>query len=277
MSTTDLKKPRRKRWLRWLNIFLVIYLLAGIAIYFFQDYMFLRPQTLPADTKYAFAAPHRETDVKLDEEYSMNVVQFLTTHDSARGVVLYFHGNMKNIGRYAEYAGLFTRNGYEVWMVDYPGFGKSTGKLTEQKMYDYAEQLYLMASSRFKAGSIVIYGKSLGTGVAAWLAAKKSCKRLILETPYYSFHSLTAHYLPVYPVSKLIKLKLPVYKYISIVNAPVAIFHGTEDNVIPYSNAKKLEADLKATDLFFTIEKGAHNNLGDFPVFRQKLDSLLAN
>ncbi|MBX2923929.1 MAG: alpha/beta fold hydrolase [Chitinophagaceae bacterium] len=274
---TELRKPRRKKWLRWLNIILVVYLLTGIAIYFFQDQLFLRPQKLSPGTKYAFTMPHRETDVQLDKEYSMNVVQFLSTPDSTKGVVLYFHGNMKNIGRYAEYAGLFTHNGYEVWMADYPGFGKSTGRLTEQKMYDYAEQLYLMAASRFKAGNIVIYGKSLGTGVAAWLAAKKSCEQLILETPYYSFHSLAAHYLPVYPVSKLIRLELPVYKYISIINAPVTIFHGTKDNVIPYNNAKKLKEGLKASDHFFTIENGAHNNLADFPVFRQKLDSLLTH
>ncbi|MBX3257499.1 MAG: alpha/beta fold hydrolase [Chitinophagaceae bacterium] len=273
----DIKKAGRKKWLRWLNVILVIYLLTGIAVYFFQDAIFLRPQTLPANTKYAFPMPHREIDVKLDKAYSMNVVQFLTDHDPVKGVVLYFHGNMKNIGRYAEYAGLFTGNGYEVWMVDYPGFGKSTGRLTEQKMYEYAEQLYLMAASRFKANNIVIYGKSLGTGVAAWLAAKKSSKQLILETPYYSFHSLAAHYMPMYPVSKLIRLELPVYKYISIVNAPVAVFHGTEDDVIPYSNAEKLKESLKPADHFFTIENGAHNNLAGFPVFRQKLDSLLAD
>lgn len=274
---TDLRKKRRKRWLRWINIILVIYLLTGIAIYFFQDQIFLRPEILAGDKQYAFNVPHREADVQLDKEYSMNVVQFLTPGDSAKGVVLYFHGNKKNIARYAEYAGLFTNNGYEVWMVDYPGFGKSTGKLTEQKMYDYAEQLYIMAASKFKPAGIVIYGKSLGTGVAAWLASRKSCRHLILETPYYSFHSLAAHYLPVYPVSRLIRLELPVYKYINVVNAPVSIFHGTADNVIPYSNGVKLKADLKPNDLFVTVENGAHNNLVDFPVFRQKLDSLLSN
>ncbi|MGN6436373.1 MAG: alpha/beta hydrolase [Agriterribacter sp.] len=272
---TELKKRRPKRWLRWLNVILVVYLLAGVGAYIFQDKIFLHPEPLPAGGKYGFTKPHREIDVALDKDYNMNVVQFLPAADSAKGVVLYFHGNMKNIARYAVYADLFTVNGYEVWMVDYPGFGKSTGKLTEQKMYDYAEQLYTMAASRFKANQIVVYGKSLGTGVAAWLASKKSCQQLILETPYYSFHSLAAHYMPVYPVTKLIKLELPTNKYVNIINAPVTIFHGTNDDVIPYSNAIKLKKDLKPTDHFFTIENGAHNNLADFPLFRQKLDSLL--
>lgn len=274
---TDLKRPRRKRWLRWLNILLAAYLLIGIAIYFFQDNIFFRPQQLPADTKYAFSMPHAEIDVKLDKDYSMNVVQFFTSNPSPKGVVLYFHGNMKNISRYATYSSLFTNNGYEVWMIDYPGFGKSTGKLTEQKMYDYAEQLYIMAIAKFKPEDIVVYGKSLGTGVAAWLASKKTCKEVILETPYYSFYSLAAHYMPVYPVTKLVKFELPTYKYINIINAPVSIFHGTDDDIIPYNNALQLKKDLKPTDHFFTIEKGEHNNLADLPAFTQKLDSLLVN
>lgn len=254
---------------------LVIYLIGGVALYMLQDYILFHPEALERNEPYGFSAAFRETNVAVGETSNMNIVQFLPPNNPPAGVVLYFHGNRKNIGWYAPYAAGFTKNGYEVWMVDYPGFGKSTGNLTEQKLYDDAEQLYIMALSKFAAEHIIIYGKSLGTGIASWLGAKRTCKRLILETPYYSMTSLVQHYLPVYPAGTLLRYKLPVYKYLSLVNAPVTIFHGTDDNVIPYSNAHRLTTVMHSKDSFITIENGGHNNLNDYPAFHNALDSLL--
>ncbi len=268
---------KKRKWLRWLNIALVIYLLLGIALYILQDRLLFHPEAVPRSKAYGFAAGNREVNVAVDEESNMNIVQFLTKDSVPRGVVLYFHGNRKNISWYAAYASGFTANGYEVWMIDYPGFGKSTGRLTEQKLYDDAAQLYIMAHSAFPANRIIIYGKSLGTGVAAWLAAKRSCKELILETPYYSMTSLVQHYVPIYPVNTLLKYKLPVHTYLNLVNAPVIVFHGTADRVIPYSNARRLTTAMHPKDRFITIENAGHNNLNDYPQFHAALDSILQN
>ena len=268
---------KNKKWLQWLNIAIVVYLLCGIALYLLQDRFLFHPVALKRNSPYHFSAPNREINVAADESSNMNVVQCLTNDSLPKGVVLYFHGNRKNIGWYADYASNFTKNGFEVWMVDYPGFGKSTGRLTEQKLYDDAMQLYIMARSKFPADSIILYGKSLGTGIASWLAARRSCKQLILETPYYSMTSLVQYYLPIYPVNTLLKYKLPVYKYLSLVNAPVTIFHGTEDKVIPYSNAHRLTAAMHSKDRFITIKNAGHNNLNDYPQFHNALDSLLNN
>jgi len=233
------------------------------------------PETRPINKPYDFSAPHREINMAMDEETNINIVQFLTPDSLPRGVVLYFHGNRKNIAWYAPYASNFTKRGYEVWMMDYPGFGKSTGILSEQNLYAEAAQLYIMAHSKFAADRIIIYGKSLGTGIASWLASKRTAQQLILETPYYSMASLAKHYLPIYPVSTLIRYKLPVNKYLELVNAPVTIFHGTGDKVIPYSNAERLKAVIQPKDNFIAIEHGGHNDLNIYALFHEKLDSLL--
>lgn len=268
---------KKTKWLRWLNIILVVYLAGALVIYFFQDYLLFHPQRMAMREKYEFKEPHKEVNVAVNGENNINIVQFMTKDSLPKGVVLYFHGNRKNIGWYAKYANNFTANGYEVWMIDYPGFGKTTGTITEKKLYEGALQLYIMARSYYAPNQIIIYGKSMGTGVAAWLASKKSAKALILETPYYSMTSLAQHYLPVYPVRSLLKYKLPTHTYISLVNAPVFIFHGTADRVIPYSNALRLSEVLHAKDQFITIEKGEHNNLNDFRQFHHALDSILQN
>ena len=70
-------------------------------------------------------------------------------------------------------------------MIDYPGFGKSTGVFSEQLLYDWALTLYKLARAYYSPDSIIIYGKSMGTGIAAQLASIRDCRHLILETPYY--------------------------------------------------------------------------------------------
>lgn len=275
ISVNPRRQTKRKKWFRWLNILLAIYLLGGVAIYFFQDRILFHPEKRDRKTNYNFTVPFKEMNIALDDKYNMNVIRFTPPDSLPKGVVLYFHGNKKNISWYAANAPLFTKNGYEVWMPDYPGYGKSTGDLTESKLYEYAMQLYLMARSKYEADSIVLYGKSLGTGIASWLAAKKSCKQVILESPYYSMTSLAAHYFPIYPVGKLLKYKIPSYEYLSIVNAPITIFHGSADGVIPYSNAQRLKEVLKPTDKFITITGGGHNDLPQSLVFIASLDSLL--
>ena len=223
----------------------------------------------------SFGVPYKEVNLAYSSSANINIIQFPAGGEKIRGTVLYFHGNRKNISWYARHAPGITKAGYEVWMIDYPGYGKSTGKFEEQVLYDYALQVYKLARKKFTADSIIIYGRSLGTGIATQLASKQPAKRLILETPYYSFTSLGAHFFPVYPMDRMIRFKLPTYQYLPEVNMPVHIFHGTNDWTIPYSNAKRLEPLLKKGDEFISVEGASHNNLGAYPLFRHKLDSLL--
>ena len=170
----------------------------------------------------------------------------------------------------------FTRKGYQVLMIDYPGYGKSTGALTEKKLYAWARQVYKIAHKRFAADSIIIYGKSLGTGIAAELASVRGCKRLILETPYYDFPSVVNRFLPVYPVRWMLHYQLPTREYLRDVRAPVTLLHGTRDGVISYKNAEKLSRGFKPGDELITIRGGSHNNLFEYPETLAKLDSLLS-
>lgn len=261
---------------RWIKVLLVIYLLTGIALYFLQDFILFHPTPFARNHQYDFSYIHRDINMRYDSETNLNVIEFKTPDSGSRGVVLYFHGNRKNISWYAQYAPNFTRDGYEVWMLDYPGFGKSTGKFSEQRLYDYALQVYKLARIRFKPNHIIIYGKSMGTGIAAELAAVRDCRRLILETPYYSVESIVSHYIPIYPVNQMLHYHMPTYDYLPLVTAPVTIFHGTKDGVIPYPNAERLKPLMKAEDEFVTITDGEHNNLNSFPLFHAKLDSVLA-
>ena len=269
------KKRLKKAW-KWLQIIALVYVMIGVALYFLQDKFIFHPEKLPADYQYHFDIPFNQVDLAVSKNKNISIVQFTVPDSVRKGVVLYFHGNRRNINRYAKYATSFTRNNYEVWMMDYPGYGKSTGKRSEQILYDDAALFYKMAISKVPAEQIIIYGKSLGTGIAAQLASKKDCRRLILETPYYSMDALAKHYFFIYPVMPMTKYELPTGENFKYIRAPIAIFHGTRDEIIPYKQAKRLVGIKPGTELI-TLEKGRHNNLPDFPLFQQKLDSLLNN
>jgi len=274
-SSLPLMKINYKKVWKWLKIIVIIYILGGIALYFLQDYILFHPVTLKRDHKYDFPEKNKEINIPITENSNLNIVQFFSTDTVTKGVVLYFHGNKKNISWYAKYSPYFTKYGYEVWLIDYPGFGKSTGKLTEQTLYDWANYMYNFARTRFSADSIIIYGKSMGTGIATHLASLQPCKKLILETPYYDYPSVIKHYLPIYPIEWMIHYKISTHDYLEKVIAPITIFQGTDDRLVTYNNAKRLKPFLKAGDEFVTIEGGSHNDLYNFKETIEKLDSLL--
>jgi len=264
-----------KKWWRWLRIVIIIYCVVGIALYYLQDHILFHPVQINPKQPYEFTAPHKELNIPYSASSTINIVQFLVPDSLEKGVVLYFHGNKKNISWYAKFSPYFTKNNYEVWMIDYPGFGKSTGLFSEQQLYDWALTLYKLARATYSPDSIIIYGKSMGTGIAAQLASIRDCRHLILETPYYDMPSIVDNYFPVYPVNKMIHYKFPTWKYLQNVTAPVTVFHGTSDWIIPYRNAKRLKPFLKLTDTFITVDDASHNDLYKFPLVTKKLDSVM--
>ena len=261
-----------RRLKRILVVVALLYIGGGIILYFLQDSLLFHPRPVAKNYNYSFDIPFAELNIPFKND-NLSIVQFKTTV-TKKGLVLFYHGNMKNVEHYAKYPSLFVRNGYDVWMIDYPGFGKTTGKRSEKIIYEQALMMYDLAVKNWSSDSLVIYGKSIGTGIASHVAAKRKCRRLILETPYYSINALARHYFPVYPVVPMTKYTLPIYQDVQEVNAPISFFHGTKDEVVPYRQSIRLKKEKPSIELI-TIEGGKHNNLSDFGLFQGKLDSLL--
>jgi alpha-beta hydrolase superfamily lysophospholipase len=276
MNKYKIKRLNKKKAFRITGIVTIAYAAGGIAMYYLQKTLLLHPRQLPPGYKFKFNFPFIEINIPFGDSDIINLVRFLPEQETPKGVVLYFHGNRDNINRYAKYAANFTRHGYEVWMNDYPGYGKSTGKFTEDNVYAQAAEIYRLARAKFASNKIIVYGKSLGSGIASWLASKKECRHVILETPYYSMSTLLTRYAPIYPARMMSHFKFPAGEYLKKVTAPVTIFHGSKDKVIPHSHASLLRHVLKEQDEFITIDNGSHNNLNDFRLFHDKLDAVLA-
>jgi pimeloyl-ACP methyl ester carboxylesterase len=266
----------RKKWFRIIKVSVLIYCLIGIAIFMLQDYVILRPVKLPHDYNYNFDIPYKELNIAYDTSTNINIIQF-TCHDSVpKGIVLYFHGNRTNIGWYKKFAPYFTKSGYEVWMIDYPGYGKSTGVFSEKLVNEWALIIYKLARAKFPPNQVIIYGKSLGTGVAARLAAVRNCRYLILETPYYSLPDVVGFYAPFYPVNRMVHYKFPTFENLPKVTDPIILIHGTADWMVPYNNSQRLLPLLKPGDKLVTVKGGTHLDLYDYPIVIATIDSLLS-
>lgn len=265
----------KRKILLIIKIMVISYCTIGIVLYYFQEKILFHPKKLPVDHTFNFNTAFEEVQIPINKTDTISMVKFFTPDSVAKGVVLYFHGNMENVEHYGSYVSVFTRNGYEVWMPDYPGFGKSTGERNEKKMYELAWLVQKMAVSKYDPNRIVIYGKSLGTGFAAYAASVLSSKQLILETPYYSIPDMFDHYAFIYPTTAMCTYKIPTWKFLQEVKSPVTIFHGTKDDVIDIGSAEKLKPFLKPADQFIIIKDGKHNDLTGYEIYQRAMDSLL--
>ncbi len=265
---------RKRKLGNILKIIIITYCSIGIALFYLQEKFIFHPEKIDKNYTYIFDTRFKENNIAVNTEDTINVLTFFTDKIK-KGVVLYFHGNRKNVEHYYPQVQHFTSRGYDVCMPDYPGFGKTTGIRTEDKLYQQAMLVYNFVASQYQVDSIVIFGKSLGTCMAAYVASQTTCKKLILETPYYSMTDLFKHYAPIYPVTRMITYKLPLYSFLADVNCKKIIIHGTKDEVIPYKQSYNLKEFFKPGDEFITIEGGKHNGLAASKEFQNMLNKEL--
>lgn len=254
-------------------VLLVLLIIGNLFTYPLQHFFIMQPETLPQDHQYRLNHPFDEVNIPVSHGGNINAIHFKVEHP--KGVVLYFHGNAGSLARWGHLHGDFTGRGYDLLIIDYRGYGKSTGPQNQQILYNDAVAVYEWLNQRFEAEDIIIYGRSMGSAMACYAAANVDAKMLILETPFSSMKNLFYTYYKFMP--KLFVFKYPFHndQYLQQVKYPITIFQGTEDWVVPHSNASQLIPLLKESDTFVTIEGATHNDVGQYPLYQQKMDELL--
>ena len=255
-------------------ILAVLYVVANFVIYFAQERFLFKPEKLPKD--FEFKYPNLEfSEYNLEKEPGVNINGIHFKIDRPKGVVFYLKGNSKSLKGWGKFAIDFTRLGYDVLMVDYRGFGKSTGKRTEDSIKEDLQYVYDKVKEQVDEKYIVVYGRSLGSGFAAKLASTNQPRMLVLESPYYSLAKVTKRYIPFMPVSLILRFPIRTYQWLKYVNCPIKIIHGTNDKLIPFSTAVSLsKVNPKQTRLYSVIG-GGHNNLHTFEEYHRMLEEVL--
>ena len=189
----------------------------------------------------------------------------------------YLHGNAGALDSWGEAAKTYTDMHYDVFMLDYRGYGKSQGNINSQQQFFEDMQLaYDFVKKRYPENKIIVLGYSIGTGAAANVTANNHPRLLILQAPYYSLTDMMRHKYPIIPTF-ILKYKFETNKYLQNCKTPVVIFHGDADMVIYYQSSLKLRALLKPTDTLITLHNQGHNGITDNPDYRNAITEILNN
>ena len=252
------------------------YLMLGTMIYFIQEKFIFLPSRLPENYQYQFHVPFEELFLEANDGAKLNAIRF--TCENPKGVILYFHGNAGNLSRWGEIAMEFTvDHEYDVVVMDYRTYGKSRGDLSEKALHEDGQLFYDYVRQIYREEDIVLYGRSLGTGIVTRLAANNNPHKVILETPYFSLLDIGQRRFPYLPVKWLLKYEFKSFEYVTHISCPVAIFHGTEDEVIPLESGRKLFESIPVSSKeFYLIEGARHNNLAGFEKYRTGVQQFLS-
>lgn len=258
------------------GLFIVLFsVYAGLSlfIYFFQHFFFFRPERLTRSFQYKYPFPFEELDFDMEDGARINAIYFKVPN--SRGVVYYLKGNSKSIKGWGKFAKDFVSNGYDFFMMDYRGFGKSKGKRSQERVFNDSQFIYKWLTQFYPENKIILYGRSWGSGIAARIASWNKPRMLILDSPYFSFYYNTKRYLFFLPLHWILRYDIRTDQYLKSVDCPVHIVHGTNDRLISFSQSEKLHALYPDKIVLHKIEGARHNNLPEFAEFFEILYEIL--
>jgi uncharacterized protein len=237
----------------------------GIAggLYLFQRQLLYRPnKTRPG---LADLAPLGVREVVLTTADGLSLFSWYLPPGTNRPVIAYFHGNGGHIGYRAERLRRFAREGYGVLMAEYRGYAGNPGMPCEAGLYIDAEAaLDFLACERIAPSRLVLWGESLGSGVAVYLAARREVAGVILEAPFTSVAAAAQHHYPFVPAAYLIRDRFDSLSRIGRLRAPLLVLHGERDTIVPVRFGRTLlDAAPEPKEGWFGPEAG-HENLAQF-------------
>lgn len=247
-----------------LQIVLLVYLGLMALIYFRQTSLVFLPKidrnfsATPANIGLGF------TSLKLTTTDGETLDGWLVpanTKRDARGLVIFFHGNAGNIGHRLDYLSMFHDLGLTTLIVDYRGYGRSSGTPSEEGIYLDAAAAWRHATQTLRVPStrIVLFGESLGGGVATQLASEYRPGALVLASTFTSVPDIGADLYPFFPIRLLARIRYETLERLPLIACPVLVIHSRNDDVIAFKHGQRLFDAARSPKQFLEIE-GGHND-----------------
>ncbi len=235
-----------------------VYLTFAGFLFIFQSHYIYYPERVLSVTPHSIGLQFES--VSFETTDGVQLSGWFVPSESARGVILFCHGNAGNISHRLDSIQIFHQLGLDVFIFDYRGYGQSEGKPTEQGTYKDAEAAwrYLIEERQVKPNEVIIFGRSLGGAVASWLAQSHTPGGLILESTFTSLPDVAAGLYPYLPVRLLLRFEYNTAEYLGRVNCPVLIVHSRDDEIMPFSHGRRL-FDMASEPKKFLEISGTHN------------------
>jgi fermentation-respiration switch protein FrsA (DUF1100 family) len=227
------------------------------------------------DQNFQFNFPGNFNDLKIEtrDGYKLNGLLFKAKR--SKGLIFYLHGSNDALNVWGKIAPVYTDLNYDLFMLDYRGYGKSEGKVTsESQLYSDVQTVYNNLKLTYPESKIIVIGQSVGTGPAAMLAAVNNPKKLILQAPYYSLPDWIHNVVPDVDTSNM-KYQFRNYEFLQKTKASIIIFHGDADNAIYSGSSQKLSLFFKRGDKLFFLKGEGHNDFTKNKDYLEKLKEIL--
>lgn len=274
MSTND---QRLSKWARRAALLLVLLpclLWAAAVTYVWQrqEHLLFVPQVLARDIDLSQDDTQEEwVEVPGARLHALHMRQpLLNQQRHTRGLVFYLHGNAGNVSTWFTNADFWRRSGYDLFMLDYRGYGKSSGQIENQaQLLDDVMRAWRQVAPEYAGLKHVFFGRSMGTGLASYLATQTQPDLLVLVSPYQSIQAMADARYPWVP-NAVLRYPLHTDQWLPQVRAPILIFHGEQDALIPISHAQALlERVPKAT--LVRVPGAGHSDIQKTPLYTERL------
>jgi fermentation-respiration switch protein FrsA (DUF1100 family) len=245
-----------------LAVLLFVYVGLAAMLYFTQRSMMYFPETI--HTSPAEAGLPEAEEISLTAADGVRIVGWHVAPRDGQPVILYLHGNGGALRYRVERFHRLIKEGVGLVAIEYRGYGGSEGSPSEAGLFADAEAAYAFAASRYRPDQLVLWGESLGTGVAVYLAAEKPVGRVILEAPFTSTAAVAAQRYWFMPVRLLMKDQFRSDERIANVSAPVLILHGLNDRTVPYAMGEQMFDLAKGNKHIVRFIDGGHEDLDQY-------------
>lgn len=247
--------------------------LSCVAVYLVQEKLIFKPKKLDRSHRFGFENNFEEMYIRAKDGKLLNGLLF--RNRNSKGLVFYLHGNIGSLNSWGQVPKNYIDLGYDVFIFDYRSYGKSEGKIkSQQQLYDDNQTIYTELKKQYTENKIILLGHSLGSGMAAKLAADNQAEKLILITPYYSFTDLVKNLYPLLPTF-ILKYRFPTYKYLKKCNIPIVIFHGDRDELIDCEASYRLQKEFKPNDKLIILKNQNHRRINDNEQYKNELAKIL--
>ena len=235
---------------------LIFYLSLLLFMYIFQRAFMYHPKVRNTDPttvqfKYHEVYINSETDIKLRSWYSYS--------DQNKKTILFFHGNAGELGARIYKLNKFNDLNLNFLIISWRGFSGNNGKPTEQGLYKDAQKaVEWLEEKGINKKDIILYGESLGTGIAVELATKGEYSGIILESPYTSMIDMGKRFYPFLPISILQKDKYNSLKKLNMITSPILVLHGKSDTLVPFYMGKKIYDEANEPKYYYFPDLDNH-------------------
>jgi len=251
----------------------LLYIALCVGLYFFQEHLIFFPQKLDRTHEFYFTEDFEEFTFRTSDGVFLNGLLFKS--DSSKGLIFYLHGNAGSLSSWGNVSSAYLALHYDVFILDYRGYGKSEGTISSQnQLFQDNQMIYDVLKKKYQEKDIIILGYSIGTGLASKLASDNSPRKLILQAPYYSLTDMMRQRFSLISTF-ILKYKFATNEYLKNCKMPIVIFHGDRDDVIHNDASLRLKAQFNNSIKLVILKGQGHNGMTENKAYKQELRKVL--